>query len=589
MTALTAAQLTTPLPSGVVPGVTPLNVAANTWLANLLANAGTLPVASWQTGGVAWTEMLDFATQLAISDASISIVAQGTLLDFASTGTVTYVNANGNTVTVPVTPDPSIPAQNPTGAPGWLDALASSGFATTRIPATYASGTLYLANITGASFGTYLPGTFHAANTFTGAGFSNSASFTFGPSTTVGAGIASVTFQAGGDLITTNAGHGLANGQVVYISGCPGLTFGVVASAAGSTFVLVNSFGSFAPGAQVWTTATAAFVADLIGPGSNAGANQVIVTTTSVPGGAVANITSWSGSAYESNIALATRCRAHNQSLSVNGPKGAYYYYALVASVILAAQTPPSSLTSPVTRATVAIALGTGAVTTTIASASGAVPGVSNVVVTAATNASPIVLTLTSTAGITTGMICRVQGVNGNVAANGIWTVTVVGATLSLAGSTGSGAYSSGGIVEAGDLGLVDSVIQAYAVPNAVTAITQSASPIAVAVSTIVYVPLSFVSDYGTNPATNKGATAVSGYLSNLTIGGILGVDNSVPGVVPISKIYQILFDAGQSAGRVYTVSVGPITLNANTGVDVVLGATQVVTVGTLNIQVIGV
>lgn len=75
--------------------------------------------------------------------------------------------------------------------------------------------------------------------------------------------------------------------------------------------------------------------------------------------------------------------------------------------------------------------------------------------VTGASNASPIVLTMSSTTGITSGDIVVVGGVGGNLAANGTWVVgTVVpGASISLLtrldsiNSQGSGAYSSGGWV----------------------------------------------------------------------------------------------------------------------------------------------
>lgn len=72
--------------------------------------------------------------------------------------------------------------------------------------------------------------------------------------------------------------------------------------------------------------------------------------------------------------------------------------------------------------------------------------------VTAASNASPIVLTVASTTGITAGDILVVGGVGGNLAANGTWQAgTVTGTTVQLltrldaGNSTGSAAYTSGG------------------------------------------------------------------------------------------------------------------------------------------------
>lgn len=84
------------------------------------------------------------------------------------------------------------------------------------------------------------------------------------------------------------------------------------------------------------------------------------------------------------------------------------------------------------------------------------VPGASNgllpisaVAVSAASNASPIVVTTSSPHALSTGDAVLIWGVQGNAAANGnYWTVTVVDATrFRLNGSAGSGSYTSGGTV----------------------------------------------------------------------------------------------------------------------------------------------
>lgn len=71
-------------------------------------------------------------------------------------------------------------------------------------------------------------------------------------------------------------------------------------------------------------------------------------------------------------------------------------------------------------------------------------------VVNAATNASPIQITTSSTHGLETGHIVTISGVGGNTAANNTWTVTVINTTqFTLNGSIGNGAYTSGGTVVA--------------------------------------------------------------------------------------------------------------------------------------------
>jgi hypothetical protein len=68
--------------------------------------------------------------------------------------------------------------------------------------------------------------------------------------------------------------------------------------------------------------------------------------------------------------------------------------------------------------------------------------------ITGATNATPIVITLTAH-GYATGDKLEIQGVLGNTAANGTWTITNVSAnTFSLDSSVGNGAYTSGGTIK---------------------------------------------------------------------------------------------------------------------------------------------
>lgn len=68
--------------------------------------------------------------------------------------------------------------------------------------------------------------------------------------------------------------------------------------------------------------------------------------------------------------------------------------------------------------------------------------------VTGATNASPIQITTSVAHSLATGQMVAIHSVGGNAAANGTFTVTVTGAnTFTLDGSTGSGAYTSGGTV----------------------------------------------------------------------------------------------------------------------------------------------
>jgi len=67
--------------------------------------------------------------------------------------------------------------------------------------------------------------------------------------------------------------------------------------------------------------------------------------------------------------------------------------------------------------------------------------------VTGATNASPIVIT-SNGYGFADGDLVTVQNVGGNTAANGVWVAgNLTANTFELKGSTGNGAYTSGGEV----------------------------------------------------------------------------------------------------------------------------------------------
>jgi Bacterial Ig domain len=67
--------------------------------------------------------------------------------------------------------------------------------------------------------------------------------------------------------------------------------------------------------------------------------------------------------------------------------------------------------------------------------------------ITDATDASPIVITTAAAHGLANGNVVTIAGVNGNTAANGFWSISVINATtFSLNSSAGNGAYTSGGV-----------------------------------------------------------------------------------------------------------------------------------------------
>lgn len=598
-------QLFTPAQSGVTAASVTTTPASGTWYSTLLNFASTLglDVTAWQPGGVARTILAVTANALAQSDAVVSTMAQGGFLDFAATGTITTTALNGTTTTSPVSPDPSIPSQNPTGFTTWLDVLADSVYNVQRIQGTYASGTLSIVNTSNIGCGPYLPGTYHVANTTSGATYSNTQSLTITASTANPL----LNVNPSTNTVTTTNAHGFSVGQVVYFSGVGGVSgingkFFVVSSIVNATnFVFTGTIsGGPSSNGTVYTTLSAPFQADNLGTGGTStgttggttapGISQAVTTNIGV---SVGNVGNFVGSNYESNTALAARCRLKLQSLSPNGPRGAYQYFALTASQILAAQAIPVTLDGgPITRAIVSANPSTGVVTTTIANnptgsfSNGAnvVEGVTQVAVTGATNASPIQITVGSTTGLSNGDFVTVSGVLGNTAANGTWTIaSLTGTTFTLVGSSGNGTYtSSTGSIEGGDLGQVDNLIQANVVPTAVTAVTQSATAFNVTIAATVVVPAAQVSAY-----TTAATLAITNYFNSLPIGGVTPPGGS-NGVLQFSDVSGVLYGAGSTNGSISYVQSVSMTLNSGS-VSLNYPSTISLAIPTLSLTVQGV
>jgi len=315
-------------------------------------------------------------------------------------------------------------------------------------------------------------------------------------------------------------------------------------------------------------TTPAIFAADVAGSAGTSGTGTITQLVTSLLGVTASNPSPLIGANAESNTALVARCRAKQQALSPNGPKGAYQFVATSASQLLAAQTPPETLRNgPITKVLVQTNTATGAVTVYIANAAGATDGVAGLLVTGATGngVSPIILTVGSTTGILATDPIYVAGVQGNTAANGWHTVASLDPThLTLeASSVGNGAYTSGGVVEAGDLGMVDNLIQSMAVPESITEITLWAPPQNISLITTVFVP---VANSGTAMAAVS--TALANYLASVPIGGfVTGVPT--PNTIP----YSAVLGAIQNAATY--IRDATLTLNGTT-LDVPMGSTSV-------------
>ena len=559
----------------------------STWYSGLLTIAGYvgLPATSWQSGGIARTILAIQSWTNAGQDSIMSMAAQGGFLDFAATGTVQLTNPIlGTVTTAPVTVDPSTLTGTALSSwqPGWLDILADGSYNCQRIQATAASGVLALTNSTGSSYGTYQPGTYHVANPSTGATYSNTAAFTFGAAQFVGGGIASAS-NTSPIVVTTTTAHGLSTGATVTVAGC-GLSY------ANGTWTIVNtgtysfsltssngSSGTTAGGGTVNVCTTAPFAADLAGASGSSPAGTITTSVTALIGVTVSNTSAFTGSVYESNTALAGRCRLKLQSLSPNGTAGAYKYFAQSASQYL----PSTASLSGGNNIRATVTNGAGLVTTTVANGTGAVLGVAAQSISGVTISSgTITIGVTTTTGISPGTTVLIQGTTGITGLNTYWTVTTAsGSYVTISNSGLSAGSATGGTIEAGDLGLIDSVIQANAVPLGTTAITQSATAVNVTVAGSVYVPTAYATLF-----TGAVATALTNYFASLPIGGV--TTDGTTNVVPIGVIEGIIYQVSQTSSGNYVTGITGLTLNG-TAADVTLTATQVATL-TNSLTVVG-
>jgi hypothetical protein len=422
------------------------------------------------------------ANLFANEDIAVSVLAMSGFLTYAASGTVTYVDQNGNTQTVYVTPDPSIPAQNPTGALGALDVLANDVYNVQRILSSPAGGAHAILNTSGNTYGPFTAGTYHVGQP--GAvgqpTYSNAASLTIAPSAYAGGvavGNVSAATNASPIVVTSN-GHGLSNGATVYITGALGNTAAngawVVSGVTANTFTLVGSSGNGAytvGSATAYVPTVAAFAADVSGSASSAAVNTVTATVTSLVGVSCSNPAAWTGTDTQSNTSLANTCRLKLQALSPNGPKGAYQYFALNAVSVGLSIIPQAIVSTPINRPPLVVNdYTTGTPTVTIANASGPPTASDVTAVTAVLQAECVPSTVT--------LACQAAAAASVTVVLNLWVPAAQVTAATTIASAATSAYFAnlaiGGVTDPGTStanvvpiqGYIDAVVQALGASN---------------------------------------------------------------------------------------------------------------------------
>ena len=74
------------------------------------------------------------------------------------------------------------------------------------------------------------------------------------------------------------------------------------------------------------------------------------------------------------------------------------------------------------------------------------------------------------------GSVATISGVIGIVEANGTWQITNLTSNSFSIPVTSTNSYAGGGVIEGGDLGEVDALLQELCVPNAITETTSPAT-----------------------------------------------------------------------------------------------------------------
>jgi len=346
--------------------------------------------------------------------------------------------------------------------------------------------------------------------------------------------------------------------------------------------------GSWTGGGTIYTTTQAQFIADLAGPTGTATPNEVTIEVTANANVTGTNLITWAGAAYESNAALAQRDTQALQALSPNGPADAYDFMALTAASILAATPDAGSVNvggrdflvsnavpialrcgrvivaetvpNDATGVTQCIVAGENPASSTLGQA--VVSGSALNPIAAATNATPIVITTGNAHGMITGDTAIVSAVEGNTAANGTWPVVVVDGThFSLVGSVGNGAWTATtGSVECGDVGAIDSVIQANVVPTSQGAAAVSALAFPVTVAATVYVPSAYAATYAIAVASQLQAFA-----NAQPLGGAPPPATGGSGTLLYNDVLGTIFDAGSvNSAPSYVKQITGLLLNGS-------------------------
>lgn len=283
----------------------------------------------------------------------------------------------------------------------------------------------------------------------------------------------------------------------------------------------------------------------------------------------------------ETNPHYLGRCQAKLGSLSPNGPALAYQYVVesipQFGSILPDGSTfskPTSSqpwgVNTPINRAQPILNYGSGIVDVYAANVNGSVEGCSDLAITNITWSTGTATVTTASAHdlsigdwIVISGVKGATGVNNQVAGTPAWQcITASGSTLTFAPASDPGSYTSGGLVNGGDLGMATVAIRTQVVGIGKTAVVFSATTHGIGIAGTVYI-LTTAGIPGVT-AINAIESKLDEYFASVPIGGINAESN---GIVPWSEILTVIATANR--GTVSVVLTSPLTDVGLTGSDV--------------------
>ena len=477
-----------------------------------------LPITSWMPLDPSRTIFQIFANLDSLESQTVASLAQGGYASYAAilpAGTSTYNDSAGFLTT-------------------WMDLRCVDQYNESRVEASAAAGPIPVTNATANTY-SYTAGQLHFQHPTSGATYSNSAAGSIGPS-------GSTTIQVAADPAFVGPIGTLSVGQTaIMLTPFAGVTVGAQITALVGSQIETNAHYLVRCQAKLGS----------LSPNGAPDAYRYVAESLPVFGTTITAPTIIGDLADNPSPAIAAAAQALLEALGFNSA-GLTYFTAPTAAN-------PWGVTEPVTRASAVLNTGSGVVQVYAANAAGGVLGCAQLGITNVTWSSGgggVATVTTATAhGLGPGaflIISGVQGatgVNNAIAGNAAWqAVTASGSSITFALATNPGTYSSGGIVEGGDLGMIDAAIQSQVVPIGQVAFVAAASNVPINVTATVYIPTK--AGISAAVAIANISAALTQYFAGVPIGG---VNAESLGIVPGSEILVVIANA--NAG---TVSVQP-------------------------------